>query len=62
MFLEEEGEVELKPGRSVYIKPMRVHGQLNDGAERLVIVCALSPPPVEGQVPELVGGEPQDGP
>jgi quercetin dioxygenase-like cupin family protein len=62
MYLEGEGEVLLKPARSVYIRPMRVHGQINAGPEPLVIVCSLSPPPVEGQVPELMGGEPEDGP
>jgi len=54
MFLEGVGDIELKPGRSVYIPPNTIHGQVNTGSrEELHILCSLSPPPVEGQIPEL---------
>ncbi len=55
MYLEgEPGEIDLVPGLLVYVAPGRVHGQVNDGDEPLQILCSLSPPPVEGEVPELV--------
>jgi quercetin dioxygenase-like cupin family protein len=55
MYLEGElGEIDLVPGLLVYVAPGRVHGQVNDGDEPLQILCSLSPPPVEGEVPELV--------
>ena len=55
MYLEgEPGEIELAPGLLVYVAPGRVHGQVNDGPEQLRILCSLSPPPVEGETPELM--------
>jgi mannose-6-phosphate isomerase-like protein (cupin superfamily) len=53
MYLEGVGEIRLEPGLSVYIPPERVHGQVNDGAEPLTIVCSLAPPPVEGDAPRF---------
>lgn len=53
MFLEGEGDIRLEPGVSVYVAPNRVHGQVNDGAEPLHIVCSLAPPPVEGEPPRF---------
>jgi len=54
MYLEGVGDVQLFPGRSVYIASMRIHGQVNTSSEdELQIVCALSPPPSMGDVPEL---------
>ena len=46
-------DLELEPGLSVYIAPDRVHGQVNDGAEPLHILCALAPPPVMGDPPRF---------
>jgi quercetin dioxygenase-like cupin family protein len=58
MYLEgEAGEIDLVPGLLVYVAPGRIHGQVNDGDQPLQILCSLSPPPVEGEVPELVGGD-----
>jgi quercetin dioxygenase-like cupin family protein len=55
MYLEgEPGDIELVPGLLVYVAPGRVHGQVNDGAEQLRILCSMSPPPVEGEMPELM--------
>jgi quercetin dioxygenase-like cupin family protein len=54
MFLEGEDEIALRPGLLVYVAPGRAHGQVNDGVEPLRILCSLSPPPVEGDVPELL--------
>ena len=55
MHLEgEPGDIELAPGLLVYVAPGRVHGQVNDGPEPLRILCSLSPPPVEGETPELM--------
>jgi quercetin dioxygenase-like cupin family protein len=54
MYLEGHAEVELRPGMSVYIAPGRAHGQANDGEDDLIIVCSLSPPPVEGDPPDFV--------
>jgi quercetin dioxygenase-like cupin family protein len=63
MYLEDvEGEIELVPGRAVYVAAGRVHGQVNDGDEELVIVCSLSPPPIEGAEPDFQGPDPEDGP
>jgi quercetin dioxygenase-like cupin family protein len=54
MYLEGVGEIELTPGRSVYIASNLIHGQVNTSdAEDLEIVCSLSPPPPAGEVPEL---------
>lgn len=54
MYLEGVGDIELRPGRSVYIPPRSIHGQVNTSQhEPLLILCSLSPPPVEGDVPEL---------
>ena len=53
MTLEGEGEIRLEPNLSVYIPPGRVHGQVNDGAEPLHILCSLAPPPVEGEPPRF---------
>jgi quercetin dioxygenase-like cupin family protein len=54
MYLEGESQIQLEPGLSVYIAPGQVHGQVNDGADALHILCSLSPPPTEGVTPELV--------
>lgn len=54
MYLEDHEPVRLEPGLSVYIAANRVHGQVNDGSETLEILCSLSPPPAEGQVPEIL--------
>ena len=51
MYLEGVGDVRLEPGLAVYIPSNRVHGQRNDGDVTLEIVCALSPPPVDGAAP-----------
>jgi len=54
MYLESQGDIDLYPGRSVYIPPNQIHGQVNTSAdEDLNILCSLSPPPVEGDIPEL---------
>jgi quercetin dioxygenase-like cupin family protein len=54
MYLEGVGDIELRPGRSVYVAPGRIHGQVNTSDDtELHILCSLSPPPVEGDVPEL---------
>ncbi len=54
MYLEGEGEIDLFPGRSVYIASMRIHGQRNTSTDEVLqIVCALAPPPLIGDVPEL---------
>jgi quercetin dioxygenase-like cupin family protein len=54
MYLEGHGEIELRPGRSVYIAPNTIHGQLNTSSDSdLWILCSLSPPPIEGETPEL---------
>lgn len=60
MYLEGEPQIQLEPGLSVYIAPGQVHGQVNDGAEPLHILCSLSPPPTEGVTPELVSVD-EDG-
>lgn len=54
MWLEGHGEFRLEPGMSVYIASNRGHGQVNDGDEPLEILCSLSPPPVEGDLPEFL--------
>lgn len=54
MYLEGVGDIELRPGRSVYIPPQTIHGQVNTSQqEQLLILCALSPPPPEGGSPEM---------
>jgi quercetin dioxygenase-like cupin family protein len=53
MTLEGEGEIRLEPGLAVYIPSGRIHGQVNDGDGPLSLVCALSPPPVEGDPPRF---------
>jgi quercetin dioxygenase-like cupin family protein len=54
MYMEGIGEIELHPGRSVYIPPNTIHGQINTSEDSdMWILCSLSPPPVEGEVPEL---------
>lgn len=54
MYLEGSGDIELFPGRAVYIPPETIHGQLNTSAtEDLWILCSLAPPPPDGQTPEL---------
>jgi quercetin dioxygenase-like cupin family protein len=55
MSLDGEPEIALRPGLLVYVAPGRAHGQVNDGNGPLRILCSLSPPPVEGQVPEFIG-------
>ena len=63
MYLEGvDEEIELVPGRAVYVPAGRVHGQVNDGDEQLSILCSLSPPPVEGDAPEFAGSDPAQGP
>ena len=56
-YLEGEGQIRLDPNLSVYVPPNTFHGQVNDSGEPLEIVCSLSPPPVEGEVPEFAEGE-----
>lgn len=53
MTLEGHPDIELVPGLSVYIPPNRIHGQVASADGPLRILCSLSPPPVEGEVPEL---------
>jgi quercetin dioxygenase-like cupin family protein len=54
MFLDGVGDIDLHPGLSVYIPPNTIHGQVNTSQTHdLRIVCSLSPPPVEGEIPEL---------
>jgi quercetin dioxygenase-like cupin family protein len=54
MYLEGVGEFELVPGRTVYIPPNMIHGQVNTSPDtELRILCSLSPPPVEGETPEF---------
>ena len=54
MYLEGVGEIDLTPGRAVYIPSNMIHGQLNTSTtDELRIICSLSPPPVEGEIPEL---------
>ena len=54
MYLEGVGEIELIPDRAVYIPSDSIHGQVNTSpTDELRIICALSPPPIDGQVPEL---------
>jgi quercetin dioxygenase-like cupin family protein len=53
MYLESAEAIRLEPGLSVYVPAGRVHGQVNDGTEELRILCALSPPPVEGEPPRF---------
>ena len=64
MHLEGPGEIALEPGMCVYVPPERVHGQVNDGDEPLHILCALAPPPVEGDSPRFATdeGTHDDGP
>ena len=54
MFLEGEEDIALAPGVAVYVPPNRIHGQVNTADRSLRILCSLSPPPVEGEVPELL--------
>jgi quercetin dioxygenase-like cupin family protein len=54
MFLEGEPEIALVPGMSVYVPPNTVHGQVADKKKSLRILCSLSPPPVEGEIPEIL--------
>jgi quercetin dioxygenase-like cupin family protein len=55
MYLEGVGEFPLVPGRTVYIRPNAIHGQVNTSPDtELRILCSLSPPPVEGETPELL--------
>ena len=54
MYLEGVGEIELVPDRAVYIPSNSIHGQVNTSStDDLRIICALSPPPIDGQIPEL---------
>jgi quercetin dioxygenase-like cupin family protein len=57
MWLEGHGELRLHEGMSVFIESNRGHGQVNDGDEPLEILCSLSPPPVEGELPEFLDTE-----
>lgn len=54
MYLEGHDPIRLEPGLSVYIAAGEVHGQVNDGVERLDIVCSLSPPPSGSRQPRLI--------
>lgn len=54
MFLEDEGVFRLEPGMSVYVAAGALHGQYNDGDAPLEILCSLAPPPVVGDVPDIV--------
>lgn len=49
-----EEEIRLESGVAVYVPPNLIHGQVNTGDGVLRILCSLSPPPVEGEVPELM--------
>jgi quercetin dioxygenase-like cupin family protein len=54
MYLEGVGDIELVPDRTVYVPANAIHGQVNTcDTDELRIVLALSPPPVDGQIPEL---------
>jgi len=54
MHMEGHEDIELRPGRAVYVPPQTIHGQVNTSADTdLWILCSLAPPPVEGEVPEL---------
>lgn len=54
MYMEGREDIELFPGRAVYIPPETIHGQLNTSeVDDLWILCSLSPPPPEGETPEL---------
>ncbi len=53
MYLEGVGELELVPGRSVYIPPNTIHGQVNVSDGDLRILCSLSPPPPETGTSEM---------
>ncbi|MBS1679000.1 MAG: cupin domain-containing protein [Actinobacteria bacterium] len=54
MYMEGREEIELHPGRAVYIPPETIHGQRNTSdVDDLWILCSLSPPPPEGETPEL---------
>jgi quercetin dioxygenase-like cupin family protein len=54
MYMEGVGDIELRPGRSVYIPPNTIHGQVNTSSDTdLWVLCSLSPPPPEGETPEL---------
>ncbi|HEY0318781.1 MAG TPA: cupin domain-containing protein [Solirubrobacterales bacterium] len=54
MYMEGQEEIELRPGRAVYIPPQTIHGQVNTSEQAdLWILCSVSPPPVEGETPEL---------
>jgi quercetin dioxygenase-like cupin family protein len=54
MYLYGVGDIPLVPGRTVYIPPLTIHGQVNTSSDaELRILCSLSPPPPEGGTPEL---------
>lgn len=54
MYMEGHEDIALHPGRAVYIPPNTIHGQVNTAEEGdLWILCSLSPPPPEGETPEL---------
>jgi quercetin dioxygenase-like cupin family protein len=54
MYMEGQGEIELRPGRAVYIPPETIHGQVNTSEDTdLWVLCSLSPPPPDGETPEL---------
>jgi quercetin dioxygenase-like cupin family protein len=54
MYIEGHADVELRPGRAVYIPPNTIHGQVNTSSDSdLWILCSLAPPPPAGEVPEL---------
>lgn len=54
MFFEGESDIPLYPGVAVYVPPNTVHGQVAAPHSNLRILCSLSPPPVEGEIPEIV--------
>jgi quercetin dioxygenase-like cupin family protein len=54
MQLEGEDDIALVPGVAVYVPPNLIHGQVNTSSGPLRILCSLSPPPIEGEVPELM--------
>jgi quercetin dioxygenase-like cupin family protein len=54
MYMDGQDEIELRPGRAVYIPPETIHGQVNTSdVDDLWVLCSLSPPPPEGETPEL---------
>ena len=60
MYLEGEPIFRIESGMSIYIAAGRLHGQYNDSDCDLEIICSLAPPPIIGELPDIV--ETQDAP